>query len=116
MNTQAMPPTAVAARKPSARVCMFMARLSGLYLGGVKGRGQPLLLVVVAGALPEFRPADAGRAVAADDLAVGVFADHVVEEDVLRDDGVAFHAHHLGDVGDAARDVAEPGRLDDDVD
>src|SRR5262245_41701804 len=104
MNTQAMPPTAVAARKPSARFCMFMAcpSCARLYFGGVEGRGQPLLLVVVPRALPEFRPADTGRAVLADDLAVGILADQVVEEDVLGDDGIAFHAHHLGDVGDAA--------------
>src|SRR5919201_4843300 len=102
MNTQASPPTAVAARKPRARFCMFMARasISWLYFRSVEGRGQPLLLVVVSRALPEFRPADAGRAVLADDLAVGVLADQIVEEDILGDDGVAFHAHHLGDVGD----------------
>src|SRR5256714_6002526 len=91
---------------------------SGLCLdfGGIQRSGKPLLLAVVARAFPEARPSDAGRAVAADDLAVGVLADHVVEEDVLGDDGVAFHAHHLGDVGDAARSVAQPRRLDDDVD
>ncbi len=79
-------------------------------------RGKALLVAVVARTLPEFRAADAGRAVPADDLAVGVLADHVVEEDVLGDDGVAFHAHHLGDVGDAARAVAQARGLDDDVD
>ena len=52
----------------------------------------------------------------ADDVAVGVLADHVVDEQVLGDDGVAFHAHHLGDVGDAARAVAQARGLDDDVD
>src|SRR5262245_11602115 len=104
MNTQASPPTAVAARKPRARFCMFMAQLSCIRLvfGGIERGGEALLLVVVARALPELRPADAGRAVLADDLAAGVFADQVVDEDVLGDDGVAFHAHHLGDVGDAA--------------
>src|SRR5947207_2045402 len=118
MKTQASPPTAVAARKPKARFCMFMARLSvyRLYFGGIEGSGEPLLLVVVARTLPELRPADAGRAVLADDLAVGVLADQVVEEDVLGDDGVAFHAHHLGDVGDAARTVAQARGLDDDID
>jgi hypothetical protein len=38
----------------------------------------------------------------ADQLAVGVLADDVVDEQVLRDDDVAFHAEHLGDVRDAA--------------
>src|SRR5438128_1776547 len=99
--------------KPKARFCMFMARLSGrrLYFGRIEGRGQPLLLVVVPRTFPELRATDAGRAVLADDLAVGVFADHVVEEDVLGDDGVAFHAHHLGNVGDAAGTVAKAGGL-----
>jgi hypothetical protein len=41
---------------------------------------------------------DAGRAVSADDLAVGVFADDFVDDEVLGDDHVAFHADHLGDV------------------
>src|SRR5436309_15680785 len=91
---------------------------SGLYLdfGGIEGRGKPLLLAVIPGALPEARPSDAGGAVAADDLAVGVFANHVIQEDILGDDGVAFHAHHLGDVGDAAGAVAQARGLDDDVD
>src|SRR3954468_3928931 len=112
MNTQASPPTAVAARKPKARFCMFMVRRSCIRLlfGRVEGCGEPLLLVVVPRALPELRAADAGRAVLADDLAVGVLTDHVVEEDVLGNDGVAFHAHHLRDVGDAARTVAQAGR------
>ena len=98
---------------------MFMARVPQIVeldFGGVERRGEPLLLAVIARAVPEPRPADAGRAVPADDVAVGVLADHVVEKEVLGDDGVAFHAHHLGDVGDAARAVAQAGGLDDDVD
>src|SRR5215813_11692111 len=117
MKTQASPPTAVAARKPNARFCTFMARSScaRLAFGGIERRGEPLLFVVVSRAFPEFRPADTRGAMPADDLAVGVLADHVVEEDVLGDDGVAFHAHHLGDVGDAARAVAQARGLHDDV-
>jgi hypothetical protein len=53
---------------------------------------------------------------AADEAAVSVLAQHLVDEDVLGDDDVAFHAHHLGDVGDAARAVAQTRGLDDDVD
>ena len=102
-------------------VCMFIAAsLSASAalgdFGGVERGGEPLFLAVVAGAVPELRPADAGRAVAADQLAVGVLAHHVVDEEVLGDDDVAFHADHLGDVGDAARAVAQARRLDDDVD
>src|SRR4051812_34872676 len=120
MKTQAMPPTAAVARKARARTCMFMAALAcsrcRYHFRSVERGGKAFFLAVIARAFPEFRTADAGRAVPADDLAVGVFADHVVEEYVLGDDGVAFHAHHLGDVGDAARAVAQARGLDDDVD
>src|SRR5580704_14148793 len=100
---------AAAARKASASACMFMARPSDLDddFGGVKGSGKPLLFTVITRAIPEARPSDAGRAMPADDVAVGVLADHVVQEQVLGDDGVAFHAHHFGDVGDAAGAVAQ---------
>jgi hypothetical protein len=53
---------------------------------------------------------------AADDLAVRVLALHVIDHQILGDDHVPFHAEHLGDVGDAARTVAQARRLDDDVD
>src|SRR3569833_853813 len=108
MNTQARPPRAVAARNARASVCMLMD--SSLVLddfGGVECGSKPLLFAEIPRALPEPRPSDSGRAVAADDLAVRVLADHVVEEDVLGDDCVAFHAHHLGDVGVTARTVAQ---------
>src|SRR5690606_25489051 len=55
--------------------------------------------VEVAGPLGELRLGDAGRAVAADQHAVRIFADDVVEENVLRHDHVAFHPKNLGDVG-----------------
>ena len=74
------------------------------------------LLVEVLGALGELRLGDTGRAVAAEQVAVLVLAEDVVEEDVLGDDGIAFHPEHFGDVGDAARTVAETGGLHDDVD
>src|SRR5882757_10874837 len=77
--------------------------------GGVERGSEPLLLAVVSRAIPKARPSDAGRTMAADDLAAGVLADDVVEEQVLGNDGIAFHAHHLGDVGDAARAVAQTG-------
>src|SRR5215471_11163275 len=108
-----MPPTAAVARKARASTCWFMARYpSILRFRRIERRGKALLLAVVPGALPEARAADAGRAMPADDLAVGVFAHQVVDENVLGDDGVAFHAHHLGDVGDAARTVAQARGLD----
>ena len=112
---------ATATRKNRAMFCMAMAppqacRLLGRGLGGIERRGQPLLLAVVARPLPEPRPADAGRAMPADEVAVGVLAQQIVEEDVLGDDDVAFHSDHLGDVGDAARAVAQARDLHDHVD
>src|SRR5215211_2329477 len=83
---------------------------------GIERRGKPLLFVVVARAIPETRPTDAGGAMPAQNVAVGVLAEQIVDEKILGDNGVAFHAHHLGDVSDAAGTVAEPGGLDDDVD
>src|SRR5215831_18313324 len=99
------PLIAVAARKPKASTRLFATRASrgaGGDFGGRQSGSEPLLLAVIARALPEARAADAGRAVTPDDLAVGVFAEQVVDEDVLGDDGVAFHPHHLGNVGDPA--------------
>src|SRR6185436_17743837 len=112
MNTQARPPMVVAARNASASVCMLMDSSRVLDdFGGVERGRKPLLFAEISRALPEPRASDPGRAVPSDDLAVRVFADHVVEEHVLGDDGVAFHAHHLGDVGDAARTVAQTRSL-----
>src|SRR6478735_1869991 len=85
-------------------------------LGGVERLAEPLFQAVVAGALPEFRPADARGAVAPDQLAVRVLSDDVVEEDVLRGDDVALHPEHLGDVGDAPGAVAQAHGLDHHVD
>src|SRR6185369_7451429 len=116
MNTHATPPMAVAARNASASVCMLMnsSRVLGDF-GGVERGRKPLLFAEISRAFPEPRTSDPGGAVPPDDLAVRVFADHVVEKNVLGDDGVAFHAHHLGDVGDAARAVAQTRGLHDDV-
>src|SRR5438445_10816638 len=117
MNTQARPLMAVAARNASASSCMLIdsSRLLDDF-GGVERGRKPLLFAEIPRALPEPRTSDPGRAVPPDDLAVRVFADHVVQEYVLGDDGVAFHAHHLGNVGDAARAVAQTRGLPDDVD
>src|SRR6202166_2606815 len=109
---------AAAARKASASAWMFMAAPSVLRgdFGSVEGCGKPLLFAVISRAIPKAWPSDTGRSMPADDVAVGVLADHVVDEQVLGNDGVAFHAHHLGDVGDAPGAVAQTGGLDDDVD
>src|SRR5690606_27172251 len=58
----------------------------------------------------------ARRLEVAEEAAVLVDAHAVVEqEDVLEGDDVALHALHLGDVGDAAGAVTEPGEVDDEV-
>jgi len=51
-----------------------------------------------------------------DDAAIRIFANDIVEEHVLGDDGVAFHSHHFGDVSDAARPIAQTRGLHDHVD
>src|SRR5213080_4373885 len=127
MKTQATPPTATVMRATSASVWTSMLselaklasmsahRLRTAGLGGVERGRQAMLFAVVAGTLPEARPADAGRTMAADQAAVRVLAQHLKDEHVLGDDDIAFHAHHLGDVGDAARAVAQARGLDDHV-
>src|SRR6185312_5174243 len=100
-----------------ALVSSWLAPLDhGGDFGRVKRSREPLLLAIVARALPEAWPSDARRTMSSDNVSVGVLADNVVEEDVLGNDGIAFHAHHLGDVGDAPGAVAQAGSLDDDVD
>src|SRR5690606_6650761 len=76
---------------------------------------QASFLVVVAGAIPEMRLGDAGGQMAADQPAGGIFTLDVVTHQILGDDDIAFHADHLGHVGDTARAVAQAGSLDDDV-
>src|SRR5579863_10638809 len=96
--------------------------LSAFSLGPVRVRprrvergGETLVLAVIASAIPEFRVTDAGRFVLADEVAVRVFADDVVDEQILGGDDVAFHADDFGDVGDAAGAVAQARSMDDDV-
>src|SRR5579872_3317169 len=116
------PPRATAT-KPAKRSGLAVTRRApclaasrGLHFRRVERRREALLLAVIARALPETRPADAGRAVTAFQLALRVLAQELVEEKVLRDDDVSFHAHHFGDVRNAARAVAQARSLDDHVD
>src|SRR6187551_2531295 len=114
-----MPPAASPTSANMASDCIAM--MSALvcfagYFGRVECRAEPLVVTEIFRAFPEPRPADPGRAVAAQQLAVLVLAHHLVDEDVLRDDDITFHSHHLGDVGDTARAVAQAGRLNHDVD
>ena len=44
---------------------------------------------------------------APEQIALRVLAEHLEDVEILRDDDVAFHAQHFGDVGDAARAVAQ---------
>src|SRR6266850_2227183 len=101
MNTQARPPMAVAARNASASACMLMdsSRRLGDF-GGVERGRKPLLFAEISRALPEPRTSDPGRAMPPDDLAVRVFADHVVHDDVDRG------ADHLADGARGQREAA----------
>src|SRR5579883_3494958 len=112
MKTQATPPIEAATKKNSAIICIGMtASVQSIsvafayHLGRIQSRGEPLLLAIVAGAIPELRAADAGRAMAADEVALRVLPDDLIEEQILGDDHIAFRCQHLGDVGDAARAV-----------
>src|SRR5262245_51725357 len=101
MSTQATAPAQNVANKMIASICMFMgASGRGRFQHrGVEGGGEALLLVVIVRPVPEPRTPDSGRAVAADQLAVGIFPEQIIEEEVLSDDDVAFEPQHLGDMG-----------------
>src|SRR4051794_17859586 len=108
MKTQAAPAIAMATIKDRAIVCMFGSDSLAFRvrdLCSIERGSQSALLAIIACAVPEPRPADTGRAVTADDVALSVLAHHVVDKQILRDDDVAFQAHHFGDVSDAARAV-----------
>src|SRR5687768_17477843 len=114
------PPAASATRKNMASVSSGMGvsafvRFAGDF-GGIERGAEPLIVAEVFRAFPEARTADTGRAVTADQAAVRVLAHHLVDEHVLRDDHVAFHAHYLGNVGDPARAVAQARGLNHHVD
>src|ERR1700676_3685665 len=99
-----MPAIEAATRKNRAIISMSaspsVADLIVRDFGGVQRGGKPMFLTVVARPIPEARAADTGGAVAADDIAIGVLADHVIEEQILGDDDVALHPQDLGNVGD----------------
>src|SRR5262249_61026309 len=87
-----------------ASACSWRPRSSatvGRSFGGVERGGEPPLLAVVARAVPELRPADAGRAMAADQLSLGVLTGHLVAEHVLGGDDRAFHPPPLRAGGNA---------------
>ena len=60
--------------------------------------------------------AQAHRAIFTENLPVGALVEILELEEFLGDDDVAFHADHLGNVGRAARTVAEALHLNDEVD
>src|SRR5262252_4224016 len=102
MNTHRTPPAATVPSRNMRRVCVGIGRsgLAALLFAGafrrVEGGGEPLLLAEIARPLPEPRPADAGRAVTADQLALRVLTLQFEDEQVLGDDDVAFHPHYFG--------------------
>src|SRR5262249_47221272 len=68
--------------------------------GGGGRLGEPLLLPVVDGAVPEPRARDACRALAADNVAVRVLALDLEHDQILQGHDLFFHAQHFGDVRD----------------
>src|SRR5690554_1468348 len=119
-----MAPALKAASKVKARTVVSIPNIAAglpvrlfrrVLFHGLERVGQPLLLAVIAGAIPEMRPADAGRYVVAYDAACRVLALDFVEEEILGDDDVSLHPHDLGHMGDAPRAVAQAGSLNDDV-
>src|SRR5579875_1412980 len=122
METKATPPAAKAANSAASRTVMFMHNSVVLRscliprFAGVERFGEPFLFAEIACPFPEARTPDAGRTVLAANPARGVLAQDLVEHEVLSGDHVAFETHDLGYVGNATRAVAQPGRLDDDVD
>src|SRR5688500_19870828 len=78
----------------------LLAAFAGI--GGVEGGGETGFFAVIAGAVPESRPANPGRAVPPDDAAVRILAHDVVDEQVLGDDVGAFRSAKIGDSGDVA--------------
>ena len=52
----------------------------------------------------------------ADDLAVFIFADDLIQEQILGDDDIALHPGHFGNMGDATGAIAQSRGLDDDID
>src|SRR5476649_1035609 len=82
--------------------------------GRVERGSEALFLAVVASAVPKAGMPDTSRVMLADDLAVFAFTQDVVKEEILRDRNIPFHAQNLGDVGDAARAVAQALRLHND--
>src|SRR5450432_2907845 len=108
MKTQTTPPIASVTSEKTTIVCnsntvmaLLFFQCAGL-VGRVECGGEPLFLAVIARAIPKARPSDASRAMLADQLALCVFADHLIDKQVLRDDDIAFHAEHFGDVRDLA--------------
>src|SRR5215217_3604341 len=108
-NTKPRPATVMKARTAARSIIIGLFRR-------VEGLGQLALQAVIAGAVPEAWPGDAGGAELAGDASLIVFAGHLVDEQVLGHDHVAFEADDLGDVGDPARTVAQASGLDDHVD
>src|SRR5882724_1517181 len=95
---------------------MIARPMAASRLHGVERLGELALEIVIAGAFPEVRTHDAGADVFALQPAGFVFAGDLISEQVLRDDDVAFGADHFGDLGDAARTVAQTFGLQNDVD
>src|SRR5476649_1230799 len=122
MNTQTTPPIASVTSENTTIVCNSNTAMALLFfqrawlVGGIERCGEPLFLAVISCPIPETRPSNASRTMLTDQFSVGVLACHLVDEQVLRNDDIAFHADHFGNVRDLARAVAQASSLDHDID
>src|SRR5215831_6569918 len=85
-------------------------------LRGVERFGELPVQAEITGPIPERGTRNASPDVLAADLAGLVLAVDLIDQQILRDDDFPFGADHLGDVGDAARTVAQTLGLYDHVD
>src|SRR5262245_54890669 len=76
-----------------------------LDFGGGQGLRKSLFFAEVARLVPECGSGNAGAAVAADQTLVRVLALHLIDEEILERDDVAFHAQDLRDLSDLSRAV-----------
>src|SRR5579885_876608 len=123
MRTWTNPPEAAMASAISIKVCVLISipgtpalySLRSRKLGSVDGFCEPHFLAVVPRSFPKARPSDAGRAVAAFSASGCIFSSDLINHDVLGRYDISLEANDLCNVGNAARTITKPRRLDDDI-
>src|ERR1700680_464997 len=88
---------------------------SSLGLDAVERLCELALKAEISRTVPKSRPNNTGPDVLAFDAPVLVFAIHLIDEQILGDDDVAFSTRHFSDAGDAPGTVAQAFGLNDNV-